>query len=94
MLLIFCIFYRHNVKGSLAVMIGAFGSNTQIIKIEDYNMHPKNNIDPRHENFAKYNIALAKLACRYRLFLYLKIYKLNSILFFNFLHKYLNLHLI
>ena len=64
-MMIFDIVCSHNLHGTFAAAISAFKDSTQIIKISDYYIHPKHQVDPRKRNFGSHNLAILKLACRF-----------------------------
>ncbi|XP_008211346.1 uncharacterized protein LOC103316939 isoform X2 [Nasonia vitripennis] len=55
---------RHNVRAPLAAMIAPFSDTAQVIRIVEYNIHPAHQVDPREDDYALHNVAIARLACR------------------------------
>lgn len=46
-------------------MIAPFSDTAQVIRIAEYNIHPTHQVDPRQDDHALHNVAIARLACRY-----------------------------
>lgn len=59
----FHIFYRHNIRAPLAVVIAPLKSTVQILRISEYRIHPKHNTNPYSPDYATHNIAILSLAC-------------------------------
>ncbi|XP_015607209.1 uncharacterized protein LOC107273477 [Cephus cinctus] len=55
---------RHNIKAPLAVVIAPTKSGSQIIRVQDYVIHPNHQDDPHKANHLDHNLAILKLACR------------------------------
>ncbi|XP_051161353.1 putative uncharacterized protein DDB_G0286901 [Leptopilina boulardi] len=57
-------YIRHNLKAPLVVVVGLLKPKPQVIRVNNYEVHPQHIAFPYNSQHSMHNIAVIKLACR------------------------------